>query len=652
MVAAVAVAVAVVVATIAMLLDRVAAAGLLMQPRARAAPELRFDRPLAAHAAGDAEAGPALLLHARERLCAGVDSAILISDRSPSAGQTPEPELEIGPALRMVAQQVDIELQEAISARARRHTATVADTSDNHLPESTAESRLCSLISVLLEQLGVLREALLPHTDAAEVASTAAAAAHAEQVRLSARCEELAREHDGLQERIAAKAAQLHDIVASIAVHATDLQPGSAGLLPSLMRQRDDLRQSLHEDRAAYSALTDTLDNERVLLDRATTEAQVAKNIADAAWEHAHEEVCTAWTRQLRHTRKFCSLDGVVRVRREAVEVRCAAGRLLLPHGLAAVTALVSGWAELAPLSTVLPYHHGVTDVVRMALLSGGEHGVFATVGPSDSGRVATVLSACSTAAIDSRVVDGSNHAAALRAAQALMQETAVQESRGIVGPQELVKRNWPLHSLLLIDDADHLPSSTINLLVDAARARAAMWGGRAGRDCLPCVLCMCWSDSSLVDQPESVKAALQRAVPEHCGWRVDTRQITSANHHLGGLASSDASASTLRSTGPAAAGSYRSRRQLEVLHGLALEGFSYYETLARALDESLPSNLSPARAPFRDLLQHAGMNLRTMDLPMVEGAKTGDAWAVLAELECQAVTIATRETFGMQDGE
>ena len=111
-------------------------------------------------------------------------------------------------------------------------------------------------------------------------------------------------------------------------------------------------------------------------------------------------------------------------------------------------------------------------------------------------------------------------------------------------------------------------------------------------------------------------------------------------------------SASTLRSTGPAAAGSYRSRRQLEVLHGLALEGFSYYETLARALDESLPSNLSPARAPFRDLLQHAGMNLRPMDLPMVEGAKTGDAWAVLAELECQAVTRATRETVGMQDGE
>lgn len=635
-----------------MLLDRLQAAGLLLPPRVRPAPEPRFSRPLAAHV-GDAE-GPVLLLHARERLCAGVESAILATSRSDA--QAPEPELEIGPALRMVAQQVDLELHEAISARSRQYTATVGDASANGLPESTAESRVCNLISVLLEQLGVLREALLPHTDAAEVAGAAADATHAEQVRLSGRCEELARERDDLQGQTAEKVARLDETIALISNHVTNLQPGSAGLLPSLMQQRDNLKQSIDEDRVSSSALMATLVNEQMLLHSATAEAEAARTVANAAWLRAHEDVCAAWMQQLRHTRKLSSLDGVVRVRRETVEIQCGSGRLLLPHGLAAATAVISGWGELTPLSTSLPYHHGVTNAVRVALLSGGQQGVFATVGPSDSGRVAAVVAACSAAAIDSRVVDGSNHAAALRAAEALLHESVDPEGDHVVsgtvaGPQEVVLRPWPLHSLLLVDDADHLPASTIDLFVEAARARASLWMQWAGRYSLPCVLCLCWSDSSLIDQPDSVKAALQRAVPVLSGWRVATHEISSANHRFGGFAPRDASVSTVGKSGSSAPRCYRSRRQLEVLHGLAAEGFSYYETLSRALDESLPRNLSPARAPFRDLIQHAGLILRAMDLPAVPSEKTGDAWAALAELECHAVTTATRQTVGMQDG-
>jgi hypothetical protein len=610
-----------------MLLDRIHAAGLLLPERVRPPPEPRFSRPLAAHA--DDAAGPVLLLHARQRLCAGIDSAIV-------ATAEPEPELELGAALRMVAEQVNCELQEAIAARARRCTAMIRDAAANGLAESTAESRVCSLISVLLEQLGVLREALLPHTDAAEVTSAAAAVAQAERARLSARCKELGEQREALEAQIASQAVELEQVTASIASHGTHAQPGSAELLPTLMRRRDDLTQSVYEARKAYDALIDTLVNEEFLSGTAMEQAEIAEAAAAAAWRSAHEEVCASWAQQLRHLPKLCTLDGAPRIKRETAEICCGAGRVILPHGLATTPALVSGWGELTPLSASLPYHHGVTDTARLALFSGGVRGTFATVGPSDSSRVSIVLGACAATAIDARVVDGTNHAAGLRAAEALMREVTHPESAVGEGPREIVARPWPLCSLLLVDDADHLPAETIDLLAAAARTTTDALDGWAGPEHpLPCVLCLCWSEASLADQPESVAAALERAVPEGTGWRISTHGVPSASHRFGGFAPNATTMSATASSGTASAlgQHYRSRRQLELLHALALEGFSYYEALSRALDEALPQTLSPARAPCRDVLICAGAVLRAMNLPDVEGTKgTGRGWDILAK--------------------
>ena len=537
------------------LLDRMQSAGMLLKARERRERPPRFACPLAAHVA---TAGGALLLECRCEFGACIDAALVGTTELERAH-------ELGARLRAVEGDVQQELQVAVLSRARTHRRAVASVAD----EDVAEGRLCALIALLAEQLGVLRQELLPHTLAAEAAQQLATSERAEQVRAAERCEAVAQQIQQLAEQISEGDARHAELVESISRAATHVQPGSAGSLPTMMTERDRLAASLEEQRRAAAACEASAVDEQALAAQAAEAAEAAECDAAEAWRSAHAAVGGAWLGQLRHRASRVTLEQLLREKAEVVEVRCGNGRQLLPEPVAARPPAPRGSRPDA-LGLCLPYQHAVTDAVRRALFGGGEGecGVFATVGSAESGRVSTVLVAAATAAIEVTVIDGSE-----KRSRASLTEAAQRLREG-------AEQRWPQQELLLVDDADHLPAPVLAGLVEAAVegvSRRAQ--DHPGRYPLPATLCLSWSDASLLDQPAEVRAALEAAVP-----------ATSEN-------------CVVVTALP---------RESQLCLALAMEGFCFWQALARALDESLPTGFMPRHSPCRELLAAAGELLRS----------------------------------------